>query len=174
MKKIYVAVDGVAQGPFSADELSLLWRAGDIESSAKYWYRGMSTGGDVSSFAPPTTEAIPPVHVVLTTADRFAHREIEIERAIVSAECVLGLNWWDDLKMAVTDIAGGRSEAAQRAMRAARQTCLDELRREAGQHGADGVIGVRLTHSQISGQNKNMLLVAATGTAVWLGPPEFE
>ena len=37
-----------------------------------------------------------------------------------------------------------------------------------------GVIGVRLTHSQISGQNKNMLLVAATGTAVWLGPPAFE
>ncbi len=174
MKKIYVAVDGVAQGPFSARELSLLWEAGDIEPTAKYWYRGMSVWSDVSSFVPPTTEAIPPVQVVLTTADRFAHREIESERAIVSAECVLGLSWWNDLKMAVTDVVGGRSEAAQRAMRAARQTCLDELRREAGQHEADGVIGVRITYAQISGQNNNMLLVAVTGTAVWLGPPEYK
>jgi len=173
MKKIYVAVEGVAQGPFSAQELSLLWQSGDIESSAKYWYRGMSRWSEVSTFVPPKDEPLAPALVALTTADRFARREIESERDIVSAECVLGLNWWDDLKMAVTDLTGGRSEAAQRAMRAARQVCLDDVRKDAAQHGADGVIGVRITYSQLSGQNKNMLLVAATGTAVWLGPPEF-
>jgi uncharacterized protein YbjQ (UPF0145 family) len=171
IKRIFLAVDGVAQGPFGADELSLLWRAGEIEPAAKYWYPGMMDWKDVTAFVMPTTEMIPPAVIELTTADRFVRREVERECAIISAECVLGLSWWNDLQMAVTDVAGGRSEAAQRAMRGARQSCLEELRKEAAMHGADGIFGVRITYSQISGQNKNMLLVAATGTAVWLGPP---
>lgn len=48
----------------------------------------------------------------------------------------------------------------------ARETCLNELKKEAFDLGADGVIGIDLDYSEISGKGKGMLLLVASGTAV--------
>lgn len=169
---IYVDVDGEPQGPFSADELSALWKAGEIDQSARYWYRGMFAWQPVSTFvAPPVVPRTPLQSIVLTTAPTFARRAIEDELQIVTAECVLGMNIWSDLLAGFTDTFGGRSQTTQNALRAARTTCLDELRREAHGVGADGVIAISLAYSEMSGQGKSMLFLVASGTAVRLGPP---
>lgn len=169
---IYVDVEGEPQGPFTADELSALWRAGEIDQSARYWYRGMSDWRPVSQFvAPPETPRVLASQVELTTAPTFARRAIEREVEIVTAECVIGMNFWKDIVAGFTDTFGGRSDTTQNALRRARETCLDELRREAQRVNADGVIAVDLAYSEMSGQGKSMLFLVASGTAVRLGPP---
>lgn len=36
---IYLHMDGEQHGPFTADELSTLWKLGDVEADAFFWYR---------------------------------------------------------------------------------------------------------------------------------------
>ncbi len=109
-------------------------------------------------------------NITLTTAFSIAHREIEHEIEIISAECVFGMNIFRDFFAGVTDIFGGRSGATQNVLRGARTTALTELRREALIVGADAVIGVDLDYSEFSGQGKSMLFLVASGTAVKLKP----
>ena len=60
-----------------------------------------------------------------------------------------------------------RSKASQKVLRDARNTCLTELKIEAHELGANGVIGIDLDYSEISGGGKSgMLLLVASGTAV--------
>jgi len=51
-------------------------------------------------------------------------------------------------------------------LRDSRRVCLTELRREALIAGANAVIGVDLDYSEISGDDKSMLFLVASGTAV--------
>ncbi|MCC6874223.1 MAG: heavy metal-binding domain-containing protein [Sandaracinaceae bacterium] len=71
-----------------------------------------------------------------------------------------------DFLTTLTDMAGGRSQTMQNALRRARVTCLAELRNEAHALAADAVIGVDLDYSEVSSQGKNMLFLVASGTAV--------
>ncbi|MBK8638308.1 MAG: YbjQ family protein [Chromatiaceae bacterium] len=64
------------------------------------------------------------------------------------------------------DFFGGRSNATQKVLKAARKTALEELRKEAEELGANAVIGVRLDYSEFSGDGKSMLFLVASGTAV--------
>lgn len=100
-----------------------------------------------------TTETIPPF-------------PIEKRIDIVSAECALGMNIFRDILAGLTDVFGGRSEATQNILRDARVVVLKELRKEAYNLGANGVIGVTLNYSEFSGGGKSMLFIVATGTAV--------
>lgn len=168
--RVYVSVDGDPQGPFTAEELSALWRAGELDASALYWFRGMPEWQLVESFKPPTTGAVAPEQVVLTTTTSIAGRTIEREVDIVGAEVALMRDVFADVAMGVRDLIGGRSATFQRVAREARAICLDELRADAGRLGADGIIGVSFTYAPIATGNASLMLVA-TGTAVQLGPP---
>ena len=169
MTPIFLCIDGKTSGPFSAEELTILWDGSDISNDALYWFEGMSTWLPVTQFrAPPNAPTILPINVILTTASQIAHREILTERQIVTAECVLGINIFKDFLAGMTDMLGGRSESLQRALRSARTDCLKELQTEAANCGGDAVIGVRLDYSEISGQSKSMLFLVASGTAVKL------
>lgn len=169
---IYVDVEGEPQGPFSAEELSALWKAGEIDQNARFWYRGLSMWQSVSQFTVPTTEPQTPANLVeLTTAPSFTGRCVEHEIDIVASECALGTNLLKDILVSWVDTVGGRSQTMQNHMRLARETCLNDLRRAAHCLKADGVISVSLTYSELSGQGKGMLFLAAYGTAVLLGPP---
>lgn len=169
---IYVSVDGEAQGPFSPEELSSLWTAGEIPGDALCWHRALRGWVRVSEFRPLVgTPVTADDSIVLTTTETVTRRDIEQELEIVTAECVIGMNMWKDVLAAFTDAFGGRSETTQNALRRARQTCLAELRREAFLVRADAVVGVRLSYSEMSGQGKSMLFLVASGTAVRLGPP---
>jgi len=105
-------------------------------------------------------------HIKLTTAFSFANEEIETELEIITAECVFGMNIFRDFFAGMTDFFGGRSKASQKVLRDARKNCLQELRLEAVNIGADGVLAVDLDYSEISGKGKGMLFLVASGTAV--------
>ena len=108
-------------------------------------------------------------NIKLTTAFTFNNHEIEDEIGIVTAECVYGMNIFRDMFAGVRDFFGGRSKASQKVLRDARNNCLAELKLEAYELGADGVTGMDLDYSEISGGGKSgMLLLVASGTAVKL------
>ncbi|MDA0902425.1 MAG: YbjQ family protein [Proteobacteria bacterium] len=105
-------------------------------------------------------------NIKTTTAFSFAENEIQTELKVISAECVFGMNIFRDFFAGLTDFFGGRSEASQKILRDARETCLYELKREAYELGADGIIGIDLDYQEISGKGKGMLFLVASGTAV--------
>ena len=105
---------------------------------------------------------------MLVTTHTVPGREIRESLGIVSAECVLGINVFRDFLGGIRDIVGGRSGTHQKALREARETCLQELAQEAEQLGADAVVGIDLDYSEISGGGKGMVLLGTAGTAVRL------
>ena len=105
---------------------------------------------------------------LLTTTHAVPGRETRESLGIVSAECVLGINIFRDFLGGIRDLVGGRSGTHQKALRAARETCLNELAQAATQLGADAVVGIDMDYSEISGGGKGMVLLVATGTAVRL------
>ena len=108
--------------------------------------------------------------IKLTTSFGFTNFDIEDEVGIVTSECVFGMNIFRDFFAGMSDFFGGRSSASQKVLRDARNTCLAELKKEAYEIGADGVMGIDLDYSEISGKGKGMLFLVASGTAVKLKP----
>jgi len=104
--------------------------------------------------------------VKLTTTPTYPNLEIEEVKGVITSECVFGMNVFRDFFAGMTDFFGGRSEASQKVLRDARETCLNELKKEAYELGATGVIGIDLDYSEISGKGKGMLFLVASGTAV--------
>lgn len=106
--------------------------------------------------------------ILLTTAPSVEGRRVERTIDILAVEAIVGVNVLRDMLASVRDIVGGRSGAMQNALRAARQQCLTELRREAVARGANAVIACAFNYSEVSGDGKSMLLFSVSGTAVWL------
>ncbi len=104
--------------------------------------------------------------IPLTTTLEFPEYEIEKTLEIITAECVFGMNIFRDMFAGIRDLVGGRSDTTQKVLRDSRKTCLYELRVEAYELGADGVIGIDLDYQEFSGQGKSMLFLVASGTAV--------
>ena len=108
--------------------------------------------------------------VIITTADTVAGRETVEEIDIVAAECVFGMNLFRDLFASIRDVFGGRSQSYQRVFRDARDTVKSELKEQAAALGAHAVVATRFTYNQLDGTSGGMVMVAAVGTAVRLGP----
>jgi uncharacterized protein YbjQ (UPF0145 family) len=104
--------------------------------------------------------------IILTTVSSLSNSPKYQELEIITAECVYGMNLFRDVFASFSDIFGGRSGASQKVLRDLRKTCLEELRNEAYEIGADAVIGVDLDYSEFSGEGKSMLFLVASGTAV--------
>jgi uncharacterized protein YbjQ (UPF0145 family) len=122
---------------------------------------------EANALANTKNEAIPKAYTVkLTTTPTYPNLEIEEVKGVITAECVFGMNLFKDFFAGMTDFFGGRSESSQKVLRDARETCLNELKKEAYALGADGVIGIDLDYSEISGKGKGMLFLVASGTAV--------
>ena len=105
-------------------------------------------------------------NIKLTTTPQYPNKEVAEVLGIVTSECVYGMNIFRDVFASFRDTFGGRSKASQKVLRDARNICLDELKKDAFELGADGVIGLALDYQEFSGQGKGMLFLVASGTAV--------
>ena len=114
--------------------------------------------------------AAAPMGVIVTTLPLVANREIDFEIDVISSEAVYGMNIFRDITSGIRDIVGGRSGGTQKVLRGCREAALTELKQQAGEVGADAVVGIDLDFSEFSGGGKSMLFVVATGTAVKLKP----
>lgn len=106
--------------------------------------------------------------VKLTTAPFFEGNPVIETLAVVSSECVFGMDIISDFLVSLTDEIGGESNTSQQFLKVAKTRVLNGIKIEAATHNADAVIGLDLDYSEFSGSGKSMLLVVATGTAVKL------
>ena len=102
----------------------------------------------------------------ITTTNNYPNYEVDKVLGVITSECVFGMNIFRDFFAGMTDFFGGRSSASQKVLRDARNTCLYELKKEAHELGGDGIIGIDLDYSEISGKGKGMLFLVASGTVV--------
>jgi uncharacterized protein YbjQ (UPF0145 family) len=87
---------------------------------------------------------------------------------LVSGEAILGANIFKDFFAGIRDIVGGRSAAYEGELRKAKDVAIEEMSQQAKSLGANAVVGVDLDYESIGiGSRGNMLMVSASGTAVF-------
>lgn len=107
--------------------------------------------------------------MILTSTDTIEGKRITAYLGIVAGEAVMGTNVFRDFFAGITDILGGRSGSYEKELRKAKGLALESMMDEAKQLGADAVVGMDLDYQSLGGNDRQMLMVAASGTAVKLG-----
>jgi len=106
--------------------------------------------------------------MITTTSDGIEGRAVARYQGIVSGEAVMGMNVFKDLFGSIRNIVGGRAGSYEKELKEAKNLALQGMMDEASALGADAVIAVDLDYQFIGGDEKQMLMVAANGTAVKL------
>ncbi len=106
--------------------------------------------------------------MIISTTETIEGRQVTEYLGIVSGDAVMGTNIFRDMFAGIRDIVGGRSGSYEKELRKAKEAALEALAEEAGERGADAVVGVDLDYEVIGGDKSTMLIVSANGTAVRL------
>lgn len=108
--------------------------------------------------------------MILTTGPNVDGRPVVEYCGLVNGEAILGANIFKDFFAGIRDVVGGRSGAYEHSLRQARNTAIKEMTQAAQELGADAIIAVDIDYESLEINNGgNMLMVAASGTAVRLG-----
>jgi uncharacterized protein YbjQ (UPF0145 family) len=105
--------------------------------------------------------------IIVTTTHTIEGRPIQEYLGIVTGEVIVGANVFRDLFAGIRDIVGGRSGSYERILADARKQAIEEVQAECGSLGGNAVVGVDLDY-EVIGANGSMLMVSASGTAVWV------
>lgn len=105
--------------------------------------------------------------MIVTTTNNVEGKTATKYLGIVTGEAIIGANFIKDIFASITDIVGGRSAAYERSLREAKDIALKEMEENAARLGANGILGVDLDYETV-GNNGGMLMVSASGTAVFL------
>ena len=105
--------------------------------------------------------------MLITTTPNIEGKSITRYYGIVSGETIIGANIFRDFFASIRDVIGGRSNSYEEVLRKAKDSALREMEEQAMRLGANAVIGVDLDYETV-GQNGSMLMVTASGTAVFL------
>lgn len=104
--------------------------------------------------------------MLLTTTPLIEGKQITKYYGIVTSETIIGANIFRDFLAGIRDIVGGRTNAYEEVLRQAKDSTLKELSEQAACLGANAVIGIDLDYETV-GNNGSMLMVTASGTAVY-------
>jgi uncharacterized protein YbjQ (UPF0145 family) len=104
----------------------------------------------------------------VTTTSEIEGRPVRELLGIVAAEYVVAFNSIQGALVELRDGVGGRSGTLQSALKEGRIQCINEVKREAHDLGADAVLGLSLSVNDISGGGRMMLMLVGIGTAVRL------
>lgn len=103
--------------------------------------------------------------MIVTTTNAIEGQPVQQYLGIVTAQTIIGANFFKDIFAGLRDIVGGRSGTYERVIEEAKETAMAELSQKALSRGANAIIGVDLDFETV-GANGSMLMVVATGTAV--------
>lgn len=103
--------------------------------------------------------------MLIVTTNTVEGRPVLQHYGIISAEVIIGANFFKDFLASVRDFIGGRSGTYERVIAETREAALKELQIKAQTLGANAIVGVDLDFETL-GRNGSMLMVVATGTAV--------
>jgi len=105
--------------------------------------------------------------MILTTTPSIEGKRIVKYLGVVTSEAVVGANIVRDLFASIRDIVGGRTGSYESVLREAKDSAMQELEEYARQLGANAVVGIDIDYETV-GSNGSMLMVAASGTAVFV------
>ncbi|MBZ4665512.1 heavy metal-binding domain-containing protein [Mahella sp.] len=105
--------------------------------------------------------------MIITTTPNIDGKRIKEYKGIVSGETILGANVFRDFMAGLSDFFGGRSAAYENELIKARNIALGEMQRQAEAYGANAIVGIDLDY-EVVGQGGSMLMVTASGTAVYV------
>ena len=103
----------------------------------------------------------------LTTTPSIEGKRITKYCGVIAGEAILGANLFKDLFAGIRDLVGGRSATYEKELQRAREIALQELQERAQALGANAVVGIDLDY-EVLGQSNGMLMVSASGTAVFV------
>ena len=106
-------------------------------------------------------------NLLLTTTPSIEGKKITRYYGIVTGEAIIGANIFRDIFAGIRDIVGGRSGSYEEVLREAKQNAMNEMEENARRLGANAVVAVDLDYETI-GSNGSMLMVTASGTAVFI------
>lgn len=106
--------------------------------------------------------------MITTTTPHIEGKAIHQYLGVVSAQTIIGANFFKDILGGLMDIFGGRSGTYEKVLEEAKQSAMAELEQKASVLGANAVVGIDLDFETV-GSNGSMLMVIATGTAVKIG-----
>jgi uncharacterized protein YbjQ (UPF0145 family) len=106
--------------------------------------------------------------MLVTTTPGVEGKKVIEYKGIVFGEVVSGVDFIKDFAAGLTNFFGGRSGSYEGELIEAREAALREMEKRAGALGANAVVGVDIDY-EVLGQNGNMLMVTASGTAVVVG-----
>lgn len=105
--------------------------------------------------------------MLITTTYQVDGQPIRQYLGVISAETIIGANFFKDILANLTDFFGGRSNTYEKVLREGKETVIRELEQQATRMGANAIVGVDIDYNTV-GANGSMLMVVATGTAVVL------
>lgn len=105
--------------------------------------------------------------MIVTTTPNVEGKSILEYKGIVFGEVVSGVDFIKDLAAGLTNFFGGRSGSYEGELIEAREAALAEMERRAATLGANAIVGVDIDY-EVLGQGGNMLMVTASGTAVFV------
>jgi len=105
--------------------------------------------------------------MILTTTPQIEGRQISGYLGVITGEAVVGANILKDMFANIRDIVGGRSGSYEKELRKARDYAFESIREQAGELGADAVVGIDIDY-EVLGEKNGMLMVSVSGTAVKL------
>lgn len=103
--------------------------------------------------------------MIVTTTNNIEGGTIKRYIDTVYANTVVGTNLFSDFAASFTDIFGGSSGTYKRKLDFLYAGVRKELERKASIMGANCIIGFRMDFDEISGKDKSMFMVSASGTA---------
>lgn len=106
---------------------------------------------------------------IITTTDNIDNATIIEYKGLVSANIVIGANFFSDLAASLTDVFGGESSSYQNKLDELYDKVIDKIKQKASSLNANAIVGFKIDFDEISGKGKSMFMVTAIGTAI-----EFE
>jgi uncharacterized protein YbjQ (UPF0145 family) len=104
--------------------------------------------------------------MIVTTGTAIEGRPVREYIDVVSAQAIMGIHIGKDITAGLRNIVGGRSKSYEGEIAKAVAEVMDELKAGAERLGADAVLSIDIDYETVG---NNMLMVAASGTAVKLG-----
>lgn len=105
--------------------------------------------------------------MIVTTTPSIEGKKIIEYKGVIFGEVISGVDFIKDFAAGLTNFFGGRSNSYEGELIEARESAIREMEKRAASLGANAVVGVDVDY-EVLGQNGNMLMVTASGTAVVL------
>lgn len=114
-------------------------------------------------------------NLLITTTPILSNIEIKKYLGPLTANLVLGVNFFSDFAASITDVFGGNSTTYESKLDYLTQEVNKLIKSKAVIIGANAIIDYKLQFNEISGKGKQMFMVTATGTACIIElPPQQE